>query len=96
MHFTTQMGHNKLSIQNYALPSTPRLANLDFIDHPFNIIDRNVFKFGLYEIIAWDNGPITFANVKINDRPKTMFTYNNAMLPKLHAMAKCCEFLHSA
>ena len=64
------MGHNKLSIQNDALPSTPRLVNLDFTDHPFNIIDCNVFKFGLYAILSWDNGPITFSNVKINDRPK--------------------------
>ena len=87
------MRHNNISRQNDALPSTPRLANLDFIDHSFNIIERNVFKFGLYAILSWDNGPITFSNVNINDIPKHMFTYNNGMFPKLHAMAKGCEFL---
>ena len=96
MHFTTQMRHNNISRQNDSLPSTPRLANIDFIDHPFNIIDHNVSKFGQYAILSWDNGPITFANVKINDRQKHMFTYNNEIFPKLHAMAKGCEFLHSA
>ena len=95
MHFTTQMRHNNISRQNDALPSTPRLANLDFTDHPFNIIDHNVFTFGLYAIFSWDNGPITFANVKINDRPKHMFTYKNEMFPKIHAMAKVCEFINN-
>ena len=91
MPFTTEMRHKRLSRKNDALP--PRLANLDFIDHPFKIIDHNVFKFGLYAIFSWDNGPITFSNVNINDRPKHMLTYNNEMFPKIHAMAKGCEFL---
>ena len=87
MHFTTQIRHNKLLRQNNALTSTPRLVNLDFTDHPFNIIDHNVFKFGLYAILSWDNGPITFSNVNINDIPKHMFIYNNEIFPKFHAMA---------
>ena len=95
MHFSTQVRHKNISRQNDALPSTPSLENLDFTDHPFNIIDCNVFKFGMYGILSWDNGPITFSNVKINDRPKHMFTYNNEMFPKLHAMAKGRELLHS-
>ena len=90
------MRHNKLTRQNDGLPSTPRLANIDFTDHLFNIIDRNVFKFRLYAILSSDNGPITFSNVNINDIPKQIFTYKNEMFPKLHAMAKGCEFLHSA